>query len=342
MKKALVFGAGGQAGSYLCELLLSKGYKVVGAVKSKIPGSNLDVCMGNKNFGVQCHVDIRASYGVSSALETSTGYWDEVYNMTGKMFVPHSWEEPNEYIAVNGLGPGLILNVLRHHPSTKFFNAGSAEVFKRPQAWERLHEGSERDPLTPYGCAKYMAECLVKSYRTKYKLFACTGIFFNMESSRRPRTFFAQKVASEAVRVSKEYYSGTVSNPVKPVPMKLGLLKAERDWGLTSEYVEAAWEMMQAKSPEDYVIGSGRAFSCWRFVKEALHCAGICPDQTFSGFVDYDQTENGVRDRLACNPSKIEKDLGWVAKSAMPKVVEALVREEMQRWTETVAKSTVA
>lgn len=323
MKKALVFGANGQAGSYLCELLLSLGYIVTGVMKNQAPGKNLLGCMKYQKFIPWVCSSVTNDFQVREVIDAQQP--DEVYNMTGKMFAPDSWKDPTGYLDVNGRAVATILDALSlGHGKVKFFNAGSASVFAPSTG--PLSEGSRRDPLDPYGWAKYFAEGLVKAYREKHGMFACTGIFFNMESPRRPRTFFAQKVAYEVVRMKRIIEDG------KPIDrVRFGKLKAIRDWGGAKDYVRAVVDMMQASAPQDYVIGSGLSYSCLEFVKEALNVAGL--GHRGLELIDFDTAEEPAN-VMRCDPRKLYIMLGWKAQSNMYSVVTDLVLAEMGRQRE--------
>jgi GDPmannose 4,6-dehydratase len=304
MKKALVFGGSGQAGSYLVELLESKGYEVSAPSRNAINFEKDD-------FWWKLDERIR---------------WfkpDEVYNFAAKMFAENSWKYPIDYMEVNGIAVLSILqSIQKWHPKAKFFNAGSADVFDK---WTTHYdEKSPRKISTPYGLSKQVAEDAVRIYREQ-GLFACTGIFFNMESPRRADYFFSKKVVREAVRIKKEFGKQEIEK------MKLGRISARRDWGWAPEYVEVAWKMLQQDTPADYVIGTGENHSCKEFIIEALLAAGLYIDiEDIDEVVEYDKTPIEEPDSMWANPSKVENYLGWKAKYKFKDVIRMLVEAELE------------
>lgn len=307
MKRAIVFGSSGQAGSYLVELLESKGYDVEGVDSSEID-------FGDENFNAELEI-----HRVLKQVEP-----DEVYNFAGKQYAPDSWNAPAEYVSVNGTVVLTILELLVNlFPKTKFFNAGSAEMFDRLSLVQS--EDTARKPENPYGLAKMFAYDAVRIYRAR-GLFACTGVFFNMESPRRKKTFFAEKVVVEAVRIKREYDRlGTF------IPMRLERLDAHRDWGWAPEYVEVAWKMLQQSEPDDFVIGTGESWRCNTYVQTVLEAVGLEPDSTEGWFkyYTYEKSRGRFANTMQANPEKAKKKLGWEAKYKMRDVVKMLVEAEM-------------
>ncbi len=305
-KRSIVFGAAGNAGSYMVELLRDKGYDVW--------------AMGREQCDLESTEEMLRLYMLFKDFQP-----DEVYNFAGKNYVPDSWKDPKPYLAVNGAAVFTMLEDLKNFSKqTKFFNAGSAEVFEKGTIHQA--EDTNRLPSSPYGLAKMQAMEAVRMYREHYGMFVCTGIMFNTESPRRPKHYFAEKVASEAVRVKRELES----NIAQIKPIQLGRLDAYRDWGWTPEYVEVAWRMLQHETPEDFCIGTGIAYTCKEFVIAALEAAGL-PDaiKDFDRYVSYDKTvAKGYGDRLCAVPLKALRKLNWGAKYRMKDVVKMLVEAE--------------
>jgi GDPmannose 4,6-dehydratase len=307
-KKAIVFGAAGSAGSYMVELLRDKSYDVW--------------AMGREQCDLESVSDLVRLYLLFQEFQP-----DEIYNFAGKSYVPDSWKNPASYCTVNGTAVFMMLEDIRNFcPQAKFFTAGSAEVFEKGTIYQR--EDTNRLSSSPYGLAKMYAMDAVRLYRDHYKMFACTGIFFNMESPRRPRQYFAEKVASEAVRIKREMDTNTVSIE----PIRLGRLDAYRDWGWAQEYVEVAWRMLQQEKPEDFCIGTGLTYTCEEFVVSALEAAGISDVvKDFDKYVSYDKTvAKGFGDRMCAVPLKAAELLGWSAKYKMKDVVKMLVEAEIK------------
>lgn len=308
-KKALVFGASGNMGSYMAEFLVEKGYEVYGTYSGLFRDGS------QRPAGVEMRMVLLLSpRQIKWAMEQIQP--DEVYNFAAKMFAPASWESPTDYMAINAQAVAQMLETLwQVSPQAKFFQAGSAEVFGK-HYYGRINERCVLVPDSPYGVSKAAAQELVRTYREKKNRFACTGIFFNAESPRRDKFFFASKVAKEVARIKRG----------DSTQLKLGCLHAQRDWGLAAEYVEAAWLMLQSRSgPCDYVIATGNTASCLEFAKRALRVAEL-PEEMLS----YQKSEKFDYDAVYANPHKIFEDLGWTARTRFPDVVDVLVREELE------------
>lgn len=304
MRKVLVFGATGQAGYYLCKLLTDKGYEVIGTWRDPYCAGAAD-----KRF-VYC--DFRQPRTIDQVINAVVP--DEVYNMSSMMFAPASWDKAYEYIQVNLMGTVTILDTLfKINPEARYFQAGSAEVFG--QARPPQYEKTPLKPRNPYGVAKASAQELTRVYRQEKGRFACTGIFFNMESERRADTFFARKVTLAAAKIAEQIDLG-----LEPTPLELGDLSAERDWGLVEEYVEAAYLMLQASKPKDYVIGSGESHTCLEFAHSAFDYAGVPYKYLF-----HKTTNKKAQDIMWSDPGEIRRDLGWSAKTKFASLIQYLV-----------------
>lgn len=309
MKKALIFGMSGQAGYYLARLLQGKDYEVHGTHDVNLHASvALPLAKWYK-------LDLANPYaGVGALIKRVKP--DEIYNLASSMFAPASWEDPIVYMQVNATSVTQMLESFRvENPEGRFFQAGSADIFDL--TYQPQNERTTKKPRTPYGVAKLAAQEMVRVYREKYGMYACTGILFNMESPRRPKTFFTTKVAQQVAQVArgeKDY-------------VELGRLTAIRDWGRTEEYVGAMWAMLQypTDTPKDYVIGTGKSASCLEFVRQAMWVAGL-PESKLR----YEFYKEGLQqDSLRADASEIEYDLGWKAKSSWVDVVKELVEAEL-------------
>jgi len=300
MKKALVFGPRGQIGSYLVELLATKEYHVIA---------------DHTNF-----LDLDFVGYLKELLREAQP--DEIYNMAGRQFAPASWSNPTDYLHVNAIAVMQMLQMISlHRPEAKFFNAGSAEMFDKRTL--RQNEDTPIKPENPYGVSKQAAFEAVKIYR-KQGLFACTGIFFNMESPRRKKWFFAEKVASEVATLKRELDANLIPNEIR-----FDKLDAIRDWGWAPEYAEAAWMMLQATNATDCVIGTGESHSCLEFVLEALKVIGLEDSVTaFEKYVRCDE-RTGPMSIMRADPSKIERIVGWRATTKFADVVRKLVEAEL-------------
>jgi GDPmannose 4,6-dehydratase len=308
MKKALIFGIGGQAGSYLVDFLLKKDYIIYGTYFNSKPYVPTGHTLG-RYYTMKC--DVTWPHEVSKIIKSCAP--DEVYNMTSLMFAPASWKLPSSYLLTNAIAVSdMLASYSTVFPQGRFFQAGSAEVFDRQYPQNEL---TTIRPRNPYGISKAAAQELVRVYREEKGFFACTGIFFNMESPRRDPFFFTRKVSIGMRELVEK----------KIEVLKLGNLQAKRDWGLTEEYVEAAWLMLQANIPTDYVIGTGLGRSCLEYVKEAVYAAGVGMDK-----IEFDKTISMNEDKSVCDPTKIKEELNWQAKTKFPAIVRYLVTEELK------------
>jgi GDPmannose 4,6-dehydratase len=305
MKKVLILGGSGQAGYYLQLFLRHTGRGCLTVPSHK----QLDFLA--RDF--------------TGKLENLL--WelqpDEIYNFASLMYAPDSWRSPLDYMQVNGTAVLQILNlILKVCPGARFFNAGSAEMFRKGTTVQ--DECTEVRPINPYGAAKQFAYEAVRIYREEKGLHASTGIFFNMESPRRQATFFTRKVVKEAVRLRMDVESGRLI-----IPMMLGPLSARRDWGWCPEYVEVAHKILQQDKPDDFVIGTGESNTCLNFVMTTLRAAGLpSPAMNFNKYVSCESTYHAI-DCMEADPRKASARLRWNAKYKMKDVIEMLVAVEM-------------
>lgn len=308
MKTALIFGASGQMGSYLKELLTEKGYRLLCPTRAE--------------------VDFLTFTPWTMRMLLSGLQPDEIYNLAGLNYAPDSWINPWAYLQVNGYAVQQILEAMvTVCPKAKYFQASSAEIFDKGTLFQ--DETTNRLPENPYGLSKMLATDFVRVYRKKYDLFACTGIFFNAESPRRLHSFFAEKVAYEVVRLKREFNTGVLWQPIK-----LGSLAARRDWGWAPEYVEVVWQMLQGDRPTDIVIGTGETHTCFEFVQEALEVAGL-PDvqKDFGRYVSWNPRpapHTSTGDCMKAMPMKAKILYGWEARYKFKDVVRMLVEAEMK------------
>ena len=304
MKKALVFGANSQAGSYLCELLLEKGYKVYGTVRT----SSYNLCGIEPRLELFWHVDLMRADRAGSIIRQVRP--DEVYNFAARMHAEQSWTSPDHVLQINGRVVLEMLEALYQEVhQARFFQAGSADCFGPVVG--RTNADTPMRPDTPYGLAKVVARESARIYRERKGLFACTGIFYNMESSRRSGAFFAQKVIQDVIEGK--------------LPLQYSGLDSVRDWGYAPEYVEAAWRMLQANQPKDYIIATGEEHTCREFVEEALNQFGYgeTEDTTLASL--YTETGPKVASAMRVDPSKIEHELGWKATTRFKQVIQKLL-----------------
>ena len=264
MKRALICGVSGQDGAYLAKLLLDKGYQVWGTSRDAQVASldNLKTLgiLGNVTPLSMAQTDFRS---VLNSLTRSEP--DEVYFLSGQSSVGLSFDQPAETMESVSLGALNLLEAVRFvGKPIKVYHASSSECFG-DVGQRRATESTPFRPRSPYGVAKASAHWLVTNYREAYGLFACNGILFNHESPLRPTRFVTRKIIATACRIAKG----------NKETLTLGRLDIVRDWGWAPEYVEAMWRMLQAESPDDYVIATGRNHSVREFAEFAFRAAGI-------------------------------------------------------------------
>jgi len=268
MKKALITGITGQDGSYLAELLLSKGYEVHGIVRraSTFNTSRLNHIYADfHKEGTRLFLhygDLSDSEQISSIIYNIEP--EEVYHLGAQSHVRVSFDTPTYTGNITGLGTGRLLEVIRRSKlPIRFYQASSSEMFgatKPPQS-----ESTPFQPRSPYACAKVYSYWMVKNYREGYGMFASNGILFNHESPRRGETFVTRKITRAVAGLLAKTQDA----------LYLGNLEAKRDWGYAPEYVEAMWRILQRKEPDDYVLGTGQSYPVREFLDAAFSYAGL-------------------------------------------------------------------
>src|SRR5450432_1345469 len=252
-KRALITGITGQDGSYLAELLLSKGYEVHGMVR-RSSSENFER-IDHLRERVQLHQgDLLDQYSLSLTLEQAQP--DEVYNLAAQSFVPTSWSQPVLTGEFTALGVTKVLEAIRHtRPETRFYQASSSEMFGKVREVPQT-EATPFYPRSPYGVAKVYGHHITVNYRESFGLFAASGILFNHESPRRGLEFVTRKVTDGVARIKTG----------KAKTLGLGNLDAKRDWGFAGDYVEAMWLMLQQDHPLDFVIATRATHSVREFM----------------------------------------------------------------------------
>jgi GDPmannose 4,6-dehydratase len=268
MKTALITGITGQDGSYLAELLLSKGYDVHGIVRrsSSFNRSRIDHLYQDPHLpGTRLFLhygDLSDSSQLTEIIYNTKP--DEIYHLASQSHVRVSFDLSEYTGDITGLGTTRLLEAVRRSGiRTKFYQASSSEMFGSATAPQ--NERTQFQPLSPYAAAKLYAYWMVRNYRQGYRLFACNGILFNHESPRRGETFVTRKITRSVAQI----LAGRESR------LYLGNLDAKRDWGYAPEYVEAMWVMLQQDDPDDYVVGTGESHSVMEFLDEACKYAGL-------------------------------------------------------------------
>src|ERR1043165_3283659 len=248
MPKALITGITGQDGSYLAELLLGKGYEVVGVVRRTSHHSYERIEHLLDRIEIVA-ADLLDQHSLTVVLQETRP--DEVYNLAAQSYVPTSWSQPVLTGEFTALGVTRILEAIRLvHPSAKFYQASSSEMFgKATETPQR--ETTSFYPRSPYGVAKVYGHWITGNYRESYGIYAVSGILFNHESPRRGIEFVTRKVTDAVARIKL----GLATD------LRLGNLDSRRDWGFAGDYVDAMWRMLQADEPDDYVVGTGHTRS---------------------------------------------------------------------------------
>lgn len=319
---ALLTGFTGQDGSYLAELLLSKGYQVFAHVRPSSLRQRVD--LGSSNH-------LRDQVQVVSVGETSQCDWNdllarlrpqEIYHLGATTSVRDSWLDPVMVNRANVDWTAVILEAVRNHsPQSKMFFACSSEIFGLPQQSPQ-HEGTPLQPYTPYGISKAAAHWLVQSYRQRYGLFLCSGILFNHESPRRPETFVSRKITRGAVKIRL----GLIDS------LELGDLSARRDWGYAGDFVDAMWRMLQQQTPEDFVIGTGHLHSTLDVVQLAFSQLGLTWDQHVT--INPNLFRPNDPCTVVANIDKAREKLGWTPKTSLARLIETMVRADMDALTQ--------
>lgn len=255
-KRALITGITGQDGSYLAELLISKGYEVHGLIRrsSTFNKQNIDHLRGKIHYH---YGDMTDPFSLIWAIKNSNP--DEIYNLAAQSHVMVSWETPWYTAQTTGIGVLNLLEAVRVLGiKPKIYQASTSELFSGKDIG-KLNEQSPKDPQSPYGTAKLYGFQISKNYRDAFGMFICNGILFNHESKRRGTNFVTKKIIDS----------------IKNKEVHLGNIEASRDWGYAPEYMEAAWKMLQQKKPDDYVIATGETNTIKDFIKWTEETVGI-------------------------------------------------------------------
>jgi GDPmannose 4,6-dehydratase len=339
-KIALIFGITGQDGSYLAELLLKKNYTVHG-VKRRSSSLNTtrvdhlyqDPYLRNRSF-ILHYGDITDSISVSTLIKKIKP--DEIYNLAAQSHVAVSFEVPEYTANADAVGALRILEAIKFHGfenKTKFYQAGTSEMFGKVAQIPQT-EQTPFYPRSPYGVAKVYAHWITINYREAYKIFACNGILFNHESPVRGETFVTKKIIMGLCRIKMG----------KQKRLFLGNLDAKRDWGHAKDYVEAMWKMMQKKTPQDYVISTGKQYSVKDFINLSLKELNIRYHWKGKGIKEkcYDDKGNCIVecdkeyfrplevDTLLGDSSKARKELNWKPKYDINSLVKEMISIELK------------
>jgi GDPmannose 4,6-dehydratase len=316
MKTALITGITGQDGSYLAELLLAKGYRVVGIVRrsSTTPYERISHLVDKIEL---VSADLLDQTSLMDAIDEVKP--DEIYNLAAQSFVATSWTQPVLTGEFTAIGVTRILEAMRRTvPKARFYQASSSEQFGKVVETPQK-ESTPFYPRSPYGVAKVYGHWITVNYRESFGLHAVSGILFNHESPRRGLEFVTRKVTDGVARIKL----GLAAE------LRLGTLDARRDWGFAGDYVDAMWRMLQQDEPQDYVIGTGETWSVRQLVEEAFTYA----DLDYKQFVKQDPKFNRPAevDLLVADPSRASRELGWEPKVRFRELVRMMVDADLAR-----------
>ncbi len=322
MPKALITGITGQDGSYLAELLLSKGYEVHGIIRrastfntGRINHLYTDPHVNGVKFFLH-YGDISDSTNLIKLLYNLKP--DEVYHLAAQSHVRVSFDIPEYTGDVSGLGTVRILEAIRETGiKTKFYQASSSEMFGMVREIPQK-ETTPFYPRSPYGCSKVYAYWITVNYRESYNVFACNGILFNHESPRRGETFVTRKITRALAHIKAGLQDS----------LYLGNLDAKRDWGYAKEFVDAMWLMMQQDKPDDYVIATGETHTVREFLEEAFSYAGMDWKKYIK--IDPRYFRPAEVDVLIGNASKAKEKLGWMPKTSFKELVRLMVDADIE------------
>ena len=314
--KALITGVTGQDGSYLAELLLSKGYQVVGMVRRSSTETFERIAHIRQKLEIR-QADLLDQLSLISLIEDTRP--DEVYNLAAQSFVPASWDQPVLTGEFDALGVTKILEAIRLvNRKIRFYQASSSEMFGRVQEVPQT-ERTPFYPRSPYGVAKVYGHFITVNYRESYQIHATSGILFNHESPRRGLEFVTRKVTDGAARIKLGLEK----------ELRLGNLDAKRDWGFAGDYVDAMWRMVQQDQPDNFVIATGTNHSVQDLVRVAFEHVNL-------DYRDHVKTDpRFVRpaevDTLLGDASHARKTLGWAPQTSFEQLVAMMVDADLTR-----------
>ena len=325
MKTAIITGVTGQDGSYLAELLLQKGYKVIGLKRrtSIISTERVDEFFDHENFKMRYFslYDAGAFYRLIKEYNP-----DEIYNLAAQSHVKVSFETPEETMTSIATATLRMLEAIRIlNPSIKFYQASSSEMFGDNPEYPQ-NENTKLMPASPYACAKVFAHNICNNYRKSYGLFICSGILFNHESPRRGETFVTRKITIAAAKIKLGLQE----------KLYLGNLDAKRDWGHAQDYVYAMWLMMQQEKPDDYVIATGETHTVREFLHEVFKHASLDVEK----YVEIDESLFRPHEvpLLLGDPTKATQQLDWTIRYKFKDLAKCMYEEDLKLMKKEIKK----
>lgn len=320
MKKALITGITGQDGSYLAELLLSKGYEVHGIIRrsSSFNTRRIDHIYRDPHEATRLFLhygDVTSGDGLTNVIYNVKP--DEIYNLAAQSHVRVSFDMPEYTADASGVSVVRLLEALRLSGiKSRFYQASTSELFG--SACPPQSENTVFQPQSPYAAAKLYAYWITRNYREGYGMFACNGILFNHESPRRGETFVTRKITRAVANIKAG----------KQKKLYLGNLDSKRDWGYAPEFVECMWLMLQQDQPDDFVIGTGESHTIREFLQEAFTYVGL-------NYEDYTEVDPKYFrptevDYLLADPTKSRKILGWEPKIKYHQLVRIMLDADLE------------
>jgi GDPmannose 4,6-dehydratase len=324
MPRALITGVAGQDGSYLAELLLSKGYEVVGIVRGS-PQAHYENLDGVRDDLQLLQGDLLDQMTLLDAIQQTQP--DELYNLAATSFVPASWRQPVMTAQFTAVGVTFMLEAVRIvNPELRVYQASTSEIFgattESPQT-----EGTPFRPHNPYGVAKLYGHLMVATYRERYGMHASSGILFNHESPRRPAEFVTRKVTRTAAAIKL----GLADE------LRLGDLEATRDWMFAGDAVEAMWLMTQQDTGDDYVVCSGVSRRVRDLVDAAFAAAGVDPEPHVVVDPEFVRPPDPVA--LVGDNTKARAQLGWEPRTSFEEMIGLMVENDLRELARTVRAS---
>ena len=316
--RVLITGVTGQDGSYLAELLLEKGYEVIGMVR-RSSTVNFERIAHLQDRLTLVNGDLLDEVSIINVLRDHRP--SEVYNLAAQSFVQTSFSQPVLTGETTALGVTRMLDAIRIvDPDIRFYQASSSEMFGKVQAVPQ-DESTPFYPRSPYGVAKLYGHWITVNYRESYDLHANSGILFNHESPRRGLEFVTRKITHTVARIALG----------QATELRLGNLEAQRDWGFAGDYVEAMWRMLQQDRPGDFVVATGHTHSVREFCEVAFSHAGL--DWERHVVTDEQFFRPAEVDLLVGNPAQAEKVLGWRPKTTFAELVRSMVDADLELLT---------
>src|SRR5260221_580026 len=315
-KTAVITGVTGQDGSYLAELLLAKGYEVIGVVRR----TSHDSFERIGHLLDRVHIvaaDLLDQHSLTTVIRDAKP--DEVYNLAAQSFVPTSWNQPVLTGEFTALGVTRLLEAIRlAHPEARFYQASSSEMFgKAVETPQR--ESTPFYPRSPYGVAKAYGHWITVTYPEAYRMFSGNGTLFNHESPRRGLEFVTRKVSDAVARIKLG----------KADELRLGNLDSGRDWGFAGDYVEAMWRMLQQREPTDYVVGTGTMHTVRDLCAAAFGHVGL----DWKKYVKIDPrfVRPAEVDTLLADASRAKQELGWAPRGTFEQLVKMMADNDLER-----------